>query len=309
MSQKVALVLHGGAGTMHPDKFRGSVEKVYLDALHLAASIGRSMLLEGSSALDAVEATVKSLEDCPLFNAGRGSVFNADGQHEMDAAIMCGRTLNAGAIAGVQNIKNPITLSRAVLEKSQHVMLSGWGAFEFAHRNKVEMEEDKYFHDDRRYEQWKNTQGTDSYRLDHSSSDQKFGTVGAVALDLQGHLASATSTGGMTNKRFNRIGDSSIIGAGTYANDLSCAVSCTGHGEPFMKAVAAHQVHALVHLAGLDLKTALKRVVHEELPVLKGDGGIIALGNDGNIALEFNCPVMFRAWTKDTEEIHTAITA
>ncbi len=307
MSKPFAIVIHGGAGTVLPDVLEGPLETTYREALHAAATIGRGVLVSGGSAIEAVEAAVKQLEDCPFFNAGKGAVFNADGQHEMDASIMDGTSLNAGAIAGVQNVKNPISLARRVMENSAHVMLSGWGAFEFAHKQKVELEEDKYFHDDFRYDQWKRNQGTDNYQLDHSASDKKYGTVGAVALDKNGDLAAATSTGGMTNKRYNRIGDSPIIGAGNYANNASCAVSCTGHGEAFIKAVAAHEVHALMIHKGWTLAEAAAHVIQEQLPKLQGDGGLIAVDRAGNIALEFNCSAMYRAYAVGMEDVQTGI--
>lgn len=307
MAAPFAIVVHGGAGTISPDILQGSLAESYRQVLELAATVGRGVLEGSGTALDAVEAAVKVLEDSHYFNAGKGAVFNSDGQHEMDASIMCGRTLDAGAIAGVQNVKNPVTLARKVMDNSPHVMLSGWGAFEFAHKQKVELEEDKYFHDEFRYEQWKRMQGTDSYQLDHSSGDEKFGTVGAAALDAHGNLAAATSTGGMTNKRFNRIGDSPIIGSGNYANNQTCAVSCTGHGEAFIRAVAAHDVHALMIHRGLSLADACAQVVHEHLPPLDGDGGLIAVDKDGNIALEFNCTGMYRAEAVGTDPVRSAI--
>ncbi|HRD51390.1 MAG TPA: isoaspartyl peptidase/L-asparaginase, partial [Flavobacteriales bacterium] len=236
----IALAVHGGAGTIARELMTPEREKAYRDALELALKRGHAVLKEGGAALDAVEAAVRALEDSPHFNAGRGAVFNADGQHELDASLMNGSDLRAGAVAGVTNVKNPITLARHVMDKSNHVLISGMGAFEFAHKQKVELEDDLYFFDQFRYDQWKETQGTDTYQLDHSDKEKKFGTVGAVALDAHGHLAAATSTGGMTNKKWQRIGDSPIIGAGTYANDATCAVSCTGHGESFIRAVAAH---------------------------------------------------------------------
>ena len=241
-----ALAIHGGAGTIPKEDMPPTREKAYRQGLEDALKAGHAVLSAGGAALDAVEAAVRSLEDCPLFNAGRGAVFNADGQHEMDASIMSGVDLRAGAVAGVNNVKNPVGLARLVMDKSGHVLISGQGAFEFAHQMRVPLEDDQYFFDQFRYDQWMKVKGTDAYQLDHSDGGKKFGTVGAVALDINGHLAAATSTGGMTNKRFQRIGDSPIIGAGTYANDASCAISCTGHGESFMRAVVAFDVHALM---------------------------------------------------------------
>jgi len=302
-----ALAVHGGAGTIAPDLMTPAREKAYRDALELALRRGHAVLAEGGAALDAVEAAVRVLEDSPHFNAGRGSVFNADGQHEMDASLMNGADLRAGAVAGVQNVKNPVVLARRVMDQGNHVLISGNGAFEFAHKQKVELEDDQYFFDEFRYQQWKETVGTDVYQLDHSDKEKKFGTVGAVALDQHGNLAAATSTGGMTNKKWQRIGDSPIIGAGTYANNESCAVSCTGHGESFIRAVAAHDVHALMAYKGLSLAEAVRVVVHEKLPPLDGDGGLIAVDRAGNLVLDFNCSGMYRGHVGADGQFHTAI--
>lgn len=304
---KSALAIHGGAGTIAQELMTPAREKAYRDALDLALRRGHAILLAGGAALDAVETAIRTLEDSPLFNAGKGSVFNADGQHEMDASLMNGSDLRAGAVAGVQNVKNPVTLARRVMDHSKHVLISGNGAFEFAHKQKVELEDDEYFFDDLRYQQWKETAGTDTIQLDHSDKERKFGTVGAVALDTHGHLAAGTSTGGMTNKKWQRIGDSPIIGAGTYANDSSCAVSCTGHGESFIRAVAAHDVHALLAYKGLTLQEAVRVVVHDKLPPLDGDGGLIAIDRAGNIVLDFNCSGMYRGHVGPDGEFHTAI--
>ena len=304
---KIALAVHGGAGTLAPELMTPVREKAYRAALEISLRRGYAILKEGGTAIDAVEAAIRVLEDSPHFNAGKGSVFNADGQHEMDASLMSGMDLSAGAVAGVQNVKNPIGLARRVMDHSSHVLISGLGAFEFAHKQKVELEDDQYFFDQFRYDQWKETAGTDVYRLDHSEKEKKFGTVGAVALDANGHLAAGTSTGGMTNKKWQRIGDSPIIGCGTYANDASCAVSCTGHGESFIRAVAAHDVHALMAYKGLSLQEAVRVVVHEKLPPLDGDGGLIAVDRDGNIVLDFNCSGMYRGHVGTDGEFHTAI--
>ncbi|MBK6541935.1 MAG: isoaspartyl peptidase/L-asparaginase [Flavobacteriales bacterium] len=304
---RFALAIHGGAGTISPSEMTPDREKAYRGALEEALRKGKTVLEEGGSALDAVEASVRSLEDHPLFNAGRGAVFNADGQHEMDASIMSGADLKAGAVACVHNVKNPVTLARRVMEKSPHVLISGPGAFEFAHREKILLEDDQYFFDQFRYDQWQKTKGTDAVQLDHSDGEHKYGTVGAVALDAQGHLAAATSTGGMTNKRWMRIGDSPLIGAGTYANDASCAVSCTGHGESFIRAVAAFDVHALMSYKGLSLAEAVRVVVHDKLPPLDGDGGLIAVDRNGQVALDFNCSGMYRGWLEADGALRTAI--
>jgi len=302
-----ALAIHGGAGTIPKEEMPPTREKAYRQGLEDALKAGHAVLSAGGAALDAVEAAVRSLEDCPLFNAGRGAVFNADGQHEMDASIMSGVDLRAGAVAGVNNVKNPVGLARLVMDKSGHVLISGQGAFEFAHQMRVPLEDDQYFFDQFRYDQWMKVKGTDAYQLDHSDGGKKFGTVGAVALDINGHLAAATSTGGMTNKRFQRIGDSPIIGAGTYANDASCAISCTGHGESFMRAVVAFDVHALMSYKGLSLAEAVRIVVHDKLPPLDGEGGLIAVDHLGNIVLDFNSSGMYRGQVGADGLFHTAI--
>ncbi len=301
------IAVHGGAGTIPVAEMTPVREKAYRQGLEDALVRGHAVLKDGGSSLDAVEAAVRMLEDCPLFNAGRGSVFNADGQHEMDASIMEGHALRAGAVAGVNNVKNPIGLARRVMDKSPHVLISGMGAFEFAHLERIPLEEDQYFFDEFRYDQWKKVQGTDAVQLDHSEGERKFGTVGAVALDQHGHLAAATSTGGMTNKRWQRIGDSPIIGAGTYANDSTCAVSCTGHGESFIRAVAAYDVSALMEYKGISLEEAVREVVHRKLPLLDGDGGLIAIDRNGTIVLDFNCGGMYRGQCGADGVVHTAI--
>ncbi|MDQ3100133.1 MAG: isoaspartyl peptidase/L-asparaginase [Bacteroidota bacterium] len=304
---RAALAIHGGAGTILPEQMTASREKAYRGALENALMRGHGILASGGTALEAVETAVRQLEDSPLFNAGKGSVFNADGQHEMDASLMCGRTLRAGAVASVQNVRNPIGLARRVMDKSDHVLISGLGAFEFAHKQKIELEEDQYFFDEFRYEQWRKARETDTVILDHDGTERKFGTVGAVALDAHGDLAAATSTGGMTNKKWQRIGDTPIIGAGTYANNSSCAVSCTGHGESFIRAVAAHDVHALMNYKGLSLTEAVRIVVHEKLPPLDGDGGMIAVSDQGEVVLDFNCTGMYRGWITMDGTPNTAI--
>ncbi|MBX2978929.1 MAG: isoaspartyl peptidase/L-asparaginase [Flavobacteriales bacterium] len=310
--ERYALAIHGGAGTIPRTSMTPEREKAYRDALETALRRGHAVLVAGGAALDAVQAAVQMLEDSPHFNAGKGAVFNADGQHEMDASLMNGADLSAGAVAGVQNVKNPVQLARRVMDASGHVLISGLGAFEFAHKQKIPLEDDQYFFDQFRYEQWQETVGTDDYKLDHSADsdadkERKFGTVGAVALDKHGNLAAATSTGGMTNKKWQRIGDSPIIGAGTYANNASCAVSCTGHGESFIRAVAAHDVHALMAYKGLSLQEAVRVVVHEKLPPLDGDGGLIAVDKDGNVVLDFNCSGMYRGHVGADGVLHTAI--
>lgn len=307
-----SLAIHGGAGTIPRESMTPAREKLYRETLELALRQGYAVLDQQGASLDAVEAAIRVLENSPLFNAGKGAVFNADGQHEMDASLMNGADLRAGAVASVQNVKNPITLARRVMDNSQHVLISGPGAFEFAHKQKIELEDDHYFFDQFRYDQWQETVGSDHVQLDHSRSaaedkERKFGTVGAVALDQHGNLAAGTSTGGMTNKKWQRIGDSPIIGAGTYANNESCAISCTGHGESFIRAVAAHDVHALMLYKGLSLQEAVRIVVHEKLPPLDGDGGLIAVDKEGNMVLDFNCSGMYRGQVGADGVFHTAI--
>lgn len=293
-----AIALHGGAGTITRHLMTPEREQQYVSALKSALAAGYDLLAAGKTAIEAVEATVVSLEDCDLFNAGKGSVFNRTGQHEMDAAIMCGRTLNAGAVSGVKNVKNPIKLTRCILENSDHVFLCQHGAEDFARNHNLEFEPDSYFFTQQRYEQWQEVRDSDIFMLDHTEdpkSEKKFGTVGAVALDSFGNLAAATSTGGMTNKNFNRIGDSPIIGAGTYANNNTCAISCTGHGEYFIRAVVAHDIACLMEYKNMSLQEASELVVNKKLVEFGGEGGLIAIDRQGNIALPFNSEGMYRA--------------
>jgi L-asparaginase / beta-aspartyl-peptidase len=299
--KKFALALHGGAGTILRSAMTPEKEAAYTAALQEALETGYAVLAKGGSSLEAVERTVISLEDCPLFNAGRGSVFTANGKHEMDASIMDGLSREAGAVSMVTGIRNPITLARLVMTQSGHVMLAGAGAMEFAKTMQVPMEPDAYFHDDLRWQQWQEMRGTDGFQLDHSTKkDEKFGTVGAVALDIHGNIAAATSTGGMTNKKFGRIGDSPIIGAGTYAHNATCAVSCTGSGEYFIRGVVAYDVSCLMEYKGLSLQAACDEVVHHRLLEIGGDGGLVALDAAGNIAMVFNTEGMYRA-CRDSE--------
>lgn len=290
-----SIAIHGGAGTILRSTMTPEKEKAYQQALEAALNIGYEMLKNGDSALDAVEAAVKSLEDCPLFNAGKGAVFTANEEHELDASIMDGKTLEAGAVAGVKGVKNPISLSRLVMEKSGHVLLASKGAEDFAKIMGVEFCDADYFYDEFRYQQLQSVKGTDTFQLDHAKDERKFGTVGAVALDQDGNLAAATSTGGMTNKRFGRVGDSPIIGAGTYANNDFCAVSCTGSGEFFIRSVVAYDVCAQMKYGGLSLDSACKNTIHHNLAAIGGDGGLIAIDHQGNICMDFNTEGMYRA--------------
>ena len=290
------IIIHGGAGTILKKDMTAEKETAYNAALDAALDAGYTLLDNGSSATDAVRAAVCSLEDNILFNAGKGSVFTKDGIQEMDAAIMEGHSLMAGSVAAVRNIKNPVELAYAIMTRSQHVMLMGKGAYDFALLNDIETAPDEYFYSAFRYDQWKQMQDTDVTALDHNVviTDKKFGTVGAVALDIQGNIAAATSTGGMTNKQYGRVGDSPVIGAGTYANNKTCAISCTGHGEPFIRAVTAYDVSCLMEYKGLSLQEAMNVVVHDKLIRLEGEGGMIGVDAKGNAAMIFNSEGMYR---------------
>lgn len=293
--QKIALAIHGGAGTILRANMTPEMENNYKAALKAALEAGYQILKNKGSALDAVEAAVVSLENCPLFNAGRGSVFTAKGTHEMDASIMDGSNLNAGAVSMVTGIKNPIKAARLVMAHSGHVFLAGEGAIEFAKTMNCEFEASDYFFDEFRHKQWLEIRDSDSFQLDHSTKkDEKFGTVGAVALDGHGNIAAATSTGGMTNKKYGRVGDSPMIGAGTYANNQLCAVSCTGSGEYFIRAVVAHDVAAHVEHKNMPLKDACHEVINKRLLQIGGDGGLIAINKQGDIAMTFNTEGMYR---------------
>jgi beta-aspartyl-peptidase (threonine type) len=292
---KTTLAIHGGAGTLLKSEMSPEKEAAYTLALHQALEAGYSILKSGGTSLDAVETSVVSMENSPLFNAGRGAVFTADGTHEMDASIMTGHDKMAGAVAGVAGVKNPIALARQVMEQTEHVMLASKGAEDFARKIGAPMADASYFHDDLRYKQWQSVKGTDGFALDHNiNPEKKFGTVGAVAMDVHGNIAAATSTGGMTNKRFGRVGDSPIIGCGTYANNLTCAVSCTGSGEFFIRGVVAYEVSALMEFKGLSLQAACDEVIHDRLLKIDGDGGLIAVDARGNCALVFNTEGMYR---------------
>lgn len=286
------IAIHGGAGTLRKSDMTAELESAYRKGLEQALTLAYENLKNGGTSLDAVAIAVKSLEDYPMFNAGKGSVFNSIGKHEMDAAIMEGENLKAGAVCGVSNIKNPVLLAKAVMQQTEHVLLSGEGAMQFAQQVGVEMEEDAYFYNELRHRQWVDLKESEVFQLDHSN--KKFGTVGAVALSVDGNLAAATSTGGMTNKKFGRIGDSPIIGAGTYANNNTCAISCTGHGELFMRSVVAYDISCLMEYKGMSLKEACQLVVYEKLVKIGGEGGLIALDKSGNIELPFNSEGMFR---------------
>lgn len=305
MSTQFGLAIHGGAGTILRSSMTTAMQQEYEAGLQQALEKGYEVLEKGGNSLDAVEAAVIALEDFPLFNAGRGSVFNHLGRHEMDASIMYGKNLEAGAVSGISHIKNPIRLAKTIMQQSEHVMLMGQGAEEFAAKHGLETADDQYFYNDFRHRQWLEIKDTDTIQLDHK--DKKFGTVGAVALDAQGNLAAATSTGGMTNKKFGRVGDTPIIGSGTYANNATCAVSCTGHGELFMRAVVAHDISCLMEYKGLSLREAADMVVQDKLVKIGGEGGLVAIDKDGNIVLPFNSEGMYRAYKKNTGETAVSI--
>ena len=302
-----AIAIHGGAGTILKSSMTPEKELAYKTALTNAVNAGYEVLEQGKSSVEAVEAAVKSLEDCPLFNAGKGAVFNAEGSHEMDASIMEGENLHAGAVAAVKNVKNPITLALKVLQHSEHVLLMGEGAHVFAKQHDTKFENDDYFFDQLRFDQWQSIKDTDSFQLDHSKAGKRnLGTVGAVALDDNGNLAAATSTGGMTNKKFGRVGDSPIIGLGTYANNKTCAVSCTGSGEFLMRAVSAYDISARMEYKNISLDQACKESVMDKLLALGGDGGVVAIDAKGNTCMPFNCAGMYRA-SRDEKETVIAI--
>jgi L-asparaginase / beta-aspartyl-peptidase len=299
------MAIHGGAGTLPRAEMSGEAERQYRAGLREAIDAGYAVLHDGGTSLDAVTRAVVLLEDNPLFNAGRGSVFTLDGRNELDASIMEGRTLKAGAVCGLTRIRNPVELARAVMEKSEHVMLAGAGAEEFASSQGFSFVPQSYFHTAARWAQLERIRGGEIGLSGHTISH--VGTVGAVALDTFGHLAAATSTGGMTGKRFQRIGDSPVIGAGTYADDRSCAVSATGHGEIFIRAAVAHDICARMRFGGRGVGEAAREVIFGELPALRGEGGVIAIDAQGEMAMEFNSEGMFRASRKAGEEARIAI--
>jgi beta-aspartyl-peptidase (threonine type) len=287
------LAIHGGAGTMPRNEMSAEAELAYRSGLDQALAVGYAVLESGGGSVDAVTAAVVVLEDNPLFNAGRGAVFTLEGRNELDASIMEGSTLKAGAVCGLTQIKNPIELAKAVMQRSEHVMLAAGGAEEFARSLGIEFVPQSYFYTAARWKQLERIRGGDTSLSALTISH--VGTVGAVALDAQGHLAAATSTGGMTGKRYKRIGDSPIIGAGTYADDRSCAVSATGHGEVFIRAAVAHDICARMRFGGRSLLQAVREVVLQELPAMQGEGGVISIDAAGEIAMEFNSEGMFRA--------------
>ena len=282
---KIAIVIHGGAGIILKENISKSKEDSIINKLDEAISKGWELLKKGESSEMAVIETIKILEDSPLFNAGKGSVFNSDGKVENDASIMRGNDLNAGASSGTSSVKNPITLAADVMNHSEHVFLSGKGAESFAKNRNLEIVENEYFHTKFRYNQ-----------LLNKKDEDKYGTVGCVAIDVDGNIVAGTSTGGMTNKKWGRIGDSPIIGAGTYADNNTCGISSTGSGEYFIRTVAAYQVSSLLENHDYDLKKAMSKVIHKKIGSIGGDGGMIGIDKNSNISMEFNTPGMYRAY-------------
>ncbi len=312
--QRYTLTIHGGAGTILKADMTPELEKAYAEGLRIALEAGFAVLEEGGTAVNSVKAALVVLEDNILFNAGRGSVFTKKGVQEMDAAIMDGLDLSAGAVSGVRNVRNPIELAAEVMRNSNHVFLSGKGANDFAIKQGIKLEPDEYFFSQFRYDQWKAIRDSDNYSLDHTNQDieelmrdRKFGTIGAAACDKNGNIAAATSTGGMTNKKYGRIGDSPLIGCGTYANNKTCAISCTGHGEMFIRAVAAYDVSCLMEYKNMSLEEAMNHVVNEKLVSFGGEGGMIGVDAKGNFAMLFNSTGMYRAVKTSEDFQHVAI--
>jgi L-asparaginase / beta-aspartyl-peptidase len=312
--QKLSIAIHGGAGTILKEDMTPELEAAYLKGLNESLAAGYAVLEEGGTAVNAVKAAIVILEDNLMFNAGRGSVFTKKGVQEMDAAIMDGKNLAAGAVAGVRNVRNPIELAAEVMLNSNHVFLSGKGANDFAIKQGIKLEPDEFFFSQFRYDQWKSIRDSDNYSLDHTHQgleelfkDKKFGTVGAVACDVDGNIAAATSTGGMTNKKYGRIGDSPLIGCGTYANNKTCGISCTGHGEPFIRAVAAHDVSCLIEYKGMSLQQAMQEVVNNKLIKMNGEGGMIGVDAAGNVAMILNSAGMYRGMRNSDGEDYVRI--
>jgi beta-aspartyl-peptidase (threonine type) len=307
---KYVLVIHGGSGTILKENMSASREQDYLHTLENALQAGEKMLKCGQTAVDAVEAAIKTMEDSPLFNAGKGAVFTHDEKNEMDASIMDGRTLAAGSVSGVRRLKNPLSVARKVMENSAHVMLAGEGAEQFAKEQGCEFADASYFYNEERFQQLHEAKKSEKVMLDHSGENEMtdhnggemLGTVGAVALDTHGNTAAATSTGGMTNKKFGRIGDTPIIGSGTYANDDTCAVSCTGHGEYFMRNVVAYDMSALMDYKKYTLQQAADFIIQEKLKKQGGEGGLIALDREGNYVMNFNTAGMYRGVIREGHE-------
>ncbi|MBI1772908.1 MAG: isoaspartyl peptidase/L-asparaginase [Burkholderiales bacterium] len=322
MSARAAIAIHGGAGTILRSNLTAEQEGRYLHALQAIVTAGNDLLAQGGSALDAVSLAVSLLEDCPLFNAGKGAVFTNAGTMEMDAAIMDGKTRRAGAVACIQHVRNPVQAARAVMEHSPHVLMVGKGAEEFLRKHGLQFEDQSYFYTEERHAQLQRASQESGVLLDHDAAslltttepapldpDKKFGTVGAVALDVHGNLAAATSTGGMTNKLPGRVGDTPMLGAGCYADNQTAALSATGTGEAFMRSLALHDIAAQMQYLGLSLEQAANNVVMNKLPLYEGQGGIIGIDRLGNIVLPFNTEGMYRAYQRTGEEAFAAIYA
>ena len=306
------IAIHGGAGTILKKNMSAEKEEAYKSMLEKAIRTGHGILKRGGTSLEAVEKTINILENSPLFNAGKGAVFTSEETNELDASIMDGSNLNAGAVSGVTTVKNPINLAKEVMLNSPHVMLSGKGAEDFAKQQGLKLVPPAYFRTDSRLESLKKTKEAENKKdkiafYDESIQNSKFGTVGCVALDLSGNLAAGTSTGGMTNKKWNRIGDAPIIGAGTYANNKTCAVSSTGWGEYFIRGVVAHDISAMMEYKDITLQEAAQKVIQEKIPALGGSGGIVAIDNKGNVAIEFNTAGMYRATMDNQGELKIGI--
>ena len=296
-----AIAIHGGSGTITFGTKDSELKKQYLEALNAVLETGFEALTRGQSATECVCEAVRNLEDCDLFNAGKGSVFTAMGAHDMDAAIMDGKTLEAGAVAGLRGVKNPVLVAYDVLQNTPFVMIAGEEAIEYARHRDFKFESDSYFFTRLRYDQWQEIKGDGKMQLDHSGEGAKFGTVGAVAVDTDANVAAATSTGGMTNKAWGRVGDSPLIGAGTYAKNSTCAISCTGHGEHFIRRVVAYDVSCRMEYGGKTLEQASNKVIHESLKRVGGEGGLIAIDSSGTICMPFNTEGMYRGMKNRTQ--------
>ncbi|MGB3775115.1 MAG: isoaspartyl peptidase/L-asparaginase [Leeuwenhoekiella sp.] len=313
--QDFAIVIHGGAGTILKENMSDSLEAAYEAKLTEAIQTGYKILQDGGTSLEAVQRTINVMEDSPLFNSARGAVFTHEGKNELDASIMDGKSLNAGAIAGVTNVKNPINLAYEVMVNSEHVLLSGKGAEEFAKEQGLEIVDPSYFFTQKRYDALQRSlEAEKTVKKDSKTAfydpfikDDKYGTVGCVALDKNGNLAAGTSTGGMNNKRYNRIGDAPIIGAGTYANNKTCGVSSTGWGEYFMRGLVAYDISAMMEYGGKNLEGATNAVIQEKLTAMGGTGGIVSLDHNGNVSMEFNTPGMYRAYMNEAGELQVGI--
>lgn len=307
------IVIHGGAGTIKKENMSDSLEQAYTAKLEEAIRTGHEILANGGTAVEAVQRTINVMENSELFNSAKGAVFTNEGKNELDASIMEGENLNAGAVAGVTNVKNPINLAYEVMVNSDHVLLSGKGAEQFAKEQGLEIVDPDYFYTERRFKAMERAREREKEASNKTAfydpflKDEKFGTVGCAALDKHGNLAAGTSTGGMSNKKYNRIGDSPIIGAGTYANNKTCAVSSTGWGEYFIRGVVAYDISAMMEYKGVSLQEAASEVIQKKLPALGGDGGIIAIDNEGNVAMEFNTAGMYRATMNKNGKLEIAM--